>query len=60
MTKLGRTRQTLAGAVSDGTQRLHGEPPTVSSHEASGAYSDGRLIELWLHGKSEATKTADA
>jgi integrase/recombinase XerD len=37
---------------------LHGEPPAASSHEASGAYSDGRLIELWLHGKSEATQEA--
>jgi site-specific recombinase XerD len=32
------------------------QPPI--SGDASGAATDGRLIELWLHGKSEATRQA--
>ena len=33
-------------------------PTTETSRDLSGADTDGRLVELWLHGKSEATKEA--
>lgn len=33
-------------------------PSGVANRDISGADTDGRLIGLWLHGKSEATKSA--
>ena len=33
-------------------------PTAEKAHDLSGADTDGRLIELWLHGKSEATQEA--
>ncbi len=32
--------------------------PAKTDRDLSGADTDGRLIELWLHGKSEATQEA--
>ena len=49
-------------ASTPGSEALAGRRRTIRESEPhinhSGADTDGRLIELWLHGKSEATKEA--
>jgi integrase/recombinase XerD len=49
-------------ASTPGSEALAGRRRTIRESETfvnhSGADTDGRLIELWLHGKSEATKEA--